>query len=577
MKLRRASSTDAGLFSTRSINALFSMALTALLLSTGQGLAQENYWVSKALDGNEGDGWNDLISISADGRYVAFDSDSTNLVVNDTNNVRDIFVHDTVTGETTRVSVDSAGNQADAASNVPSLSGDGRYVAFCSGATNLVDNDDNGLIDVFVHDRDTGKTTRVSVASDGSQAVTRASGCGGAYCWSGLLDISADGRAICFRSHAYDLVVGDQNEYADIFVHDQTTGETTRVSIDSLGNEADDYSSECAISANGRYVAFASRADNLAPIDPESGGNVFVHDRESGQTTLVNVDPMGVPGDGPASGAPSISATGRYVAFQSSASNLVPDDTNGYADIFIHDRDTGENVRVSVDSEGNEVEGVYYRTMAHTMSDDGRYVIFTSSYPFVPNDENSNYSLFLHDSLTGVTSLATVAYDGSPIDDGWSLDSAISADGRYVAFVHTRPYPLIVEGVMDLYAGPEVYMRGALHDVEPQTIEIDVAWQRDPNQLNPDAGKVQVAILTTENFDAHEVIWESALLGPSQASPVMQHMKDFDGDADEDMLLVFETVETGIACGDTETTLTALTVDGQLVTGSDAVVPVGCH
>jgi Tol biopolymer transport system component len=265
-----------------------------------------------------------LPSISADGRYVAFHSDASNLVPGDTNGTWDIFVHDRLTGQTTRVSVASDGTQGNNGSGDPSISADGRYVAFTSEASNLVPGDTNGTWDIFVHDRVTGQTTRVSVASDGSE------GYGSSFSSS----ISADGRYVAFSSWASNLVPGDTNGWADVFVHDRVTGQTTRVSVASDGTEGNHVSLLPSISADGRYVAFSSWASNLVPGDTNEVQDIFVHDRLTGQTSRVSVASGGTEGNG-ASEFPSISADGRYVAFYSAASNLVPGDTNGTWDIFV--------------------------------------------------------------------------------------------------------------------------------------------------------------------------------------------------------------------------------------------------
>ncbi|MFO7538975.1 MAG: calcium-binding protein [Chloroflexota bacterium] len=291
--------------------------------------------VSVASDGTQGNGWSENPSISANGRYVAFESWATNLVPGDTNGTADVFVRDRQTGQTSRVSIASDGTQGNSNSGDPSLKGpsisaDGRYVAFTSWATNLVPGDTNGWTDVFVHDRQTGQTSRLSVASDGTQGN------------NGSEDpsISADGRYVAFRSAASNLVPGDTNGWADVFVHDRQTGQTSRISVASDGTQGNHWSQNPSISADGRYVAFHSRANNLAPGDANGYTyNVFVHDRQTGQTSRVSVASDGTQGNG-GSLAPSISADGRYVAFHSGASNLVPGDTNGATDVFVHERDS---------------------------------------------------------------------------------------------------------------------------------------------------------------------------------------------------------------------------------------------
>jgi Tol biopolymer transport system component len=376
--------------------------------------------VSVASDGAQGNSGSWCPSISADGRYVAFQSYASNLVPGDTNGVLDVFVHDRLTGQTTRVSVASDGTQGNGDSGCPSISADGRYVAFASLASNLVPGDTNGTWDVFVHDRLTGQTTRVSVASDGAQ------GNSGSWCPS----ISADGRYVAFQSYASNLVPGDTNGVLDVFVHDRLTGQTTRVSVASDGAQGNG-DSECpSISADGRYVAFQSYASNLVPGDTNLVRDIFVHDRLTGQTTRVSVASDGTQGNDH-SRFPSISADGRYVAFASLASNLVPGDTNGKQDIFVHDRLTGQTTRVSVASGGAQGNG---DSEFPSISADGRYVAFQSyASNLVPGDTNLVPDIFVHDRLTGQTTRVSVASDGTQ-GDSYSFGSSISADGRYVAF-----------------------------------------------------------------------------------------------------------------------------------------------
>ncbi|WP_152811004.1 TolB family protein, partial [Ostreibacterium oceani] len=353
-------------------------------------------------------------------RYVAFSSNSTNLVAGDTNGRDDVFVHDTQTGVTTRVSVDSSGTEGDDNSTVPSISADGRYVAFSSRGTNLVAGDTNSVQDIFVHDTQTGATTRVSVDSSGVEGDSH----------SYNPSISADGRYVAFQSNATNLVVGDTNGAADIFVHDTQMGVTTRVSVDSSGVASDSYSSDPSISADGRYVAFWSNATNLVAGDMNGTADVFVHDTQTGNTTRVSVDSSGVASDSYSSD-PSISADGRYVVFSSDATNLVAGDTNGTRDIFVHDTQTGVTTRVSVDS--SDIGGDDF-SQVPSISADGRYVAFQSSATnLVAGDTNGVADVFVHDTQTGVTTRFSVDSNDLESNNG-SYNPSISADGRYVAF-----------------------------------------------------------------------------------------------------------------------------------------------
>ncbi len=294
-------------------------------------------------------------SISADGRFVAFESDAINLVAGDTNAVFDVFVRDTCAGaagctpSTVRVSVDTAGGEANSDSGAPSISPDGRFVAFESDATNLVAGDTNGLRDIFVRDTCLGapgctpSTIRVSVDSTGAQAI------GGD---SGGISISADGRFIAFGSDATNLVANDNNSVFDVFVHDTCAGaaacvpSTARVSVSSTGAEGlgVNGSGVPSISADGRFVAFMSDANNLVNDDKNpnifKSFDIFVRDTCAGasgctpSTIRVSLSSLGAEADD-VSTSPSLSADARFAAFQSGATNLVAGDTNNMIDLFL--------------------------------------------------------------------------------------------------------------------------------------------------------------------------------------------------------------------------------------------------
>ncbi len=396
-------------------------ALLALVLA-GTAAGQVTSRVSVSSSGAQANDHSQYCSVSADGRYVAFESVARNLAGVDLNPYHDIFVHDRQSGTTERVSVNLLGAEANGESYLPSISADGRCVAFQSNATDLVGGDTNGSMDVFVRDRLSGTTERVSVDSGGAEGNFSSS----------QASISADGRYVAFQSVANNLVVGDMNGSDDVFVHDRQSGTTERVSVDSGGAEGDDSSGYhgLSISADGRLVAFEAYASNLVAGDTNGVSDVFVHDRQSGTTERVSVDSLGAQGND-RSYHPSISADGRCVAFGSWATNLVGGDTNGAYDIFVHDRQSGTTERASVDSlgvQGND------ESDAPSSSADGRYVAFRShASNLVGGDTNGAADIFVRDLQSATTERVSV-HSGGEEGNRLSWQSSISADGRYVAF-----------------------------------------------------------------------------------------------------------------------------------------------
>ena len=320
--------------------------------------------VSVATDGTQGNDSSATPLISADGRYVAFKSRASNLVSGDTNDYWDIFVHDRQTNETSRVSVATDSTQGNDDSSNPFISADGRYVTFTSLASNLISGDTNGQWDIFVHDRQTNETSRVSVATDSTQGNDT----------SLVPSISADGRYVTYMSLASNLISGDTNGVDDIFVHDRQMSQTSRVSVATDGTQGNNDSSAPFISADGRYVTYMSRASNLISGDTNGQWDIFVHDRQMSQTSRVSVATDGTQGNNDSS-APFISADGRYVTYMSRASNLISGDTNGRWDIFVHDRQTSQTSWVSVATDGTQGNHDSYKP---SISTDGRYVAFSS-------------------------------------------------------------------------------------------------------------------------------------------------------------------------------------------------------
>jgi uncharacterized repeat protein (TIGR01451 family) len=455
--------------------------------------------VSVSSAGVQGDQDSELPAVSADGRFVAFASLSDNLVADDTNGRSDIFVRDRLTGTTERVSVSSAGRQSDADSGFlngmggPSISADGRYVAFDSEGTNLVKGDTNGTADVFVRDRllgtterisagtrfgggtegtisddgnrvafvsfaddivqpdtnftgdifvrdrTTGVTVRVSDAPDGSEANNSSSN----------PDLNANGHVVAFDSFASNLVANDTDDALDVFVRNLDSGVTEGVSV-SPPSFVLNNGSGASISPDGNLVAFSTQASNLFPDANGFVEDVVLFDRTSRTYEVESVNDAGAQGNDN-SNQPSVSADGRYVAFTSFAQNLVPEDANFRNDVFVRDRVAGTTRRVSVGSAGEEGD---LDSLAPAIDGDGQVIAFSSrastfvpeSQPFFASDvfvrdarPAADLALTLSDSpdpaaVRGdLTYTASVANGGPATATGTTLVADLPADATFVS------------------------------------------------------------------------------------------------------------------------------------------------
>jgi Tol biopolymer transport system component len=339
-------------------------------------------------------------AISADGRSVAFTSWASNLVAGDANEQSDVFVHDRSTGKTELVSVGMGGAPGNDLSTDPSLSADGRYVAFTSYASNLVSGDTAGTWDVFLRDRQSGTTERIDASPAHRRIDSRAT-------------ISADGRFVAFSSDAAELVPGDTNGTPDVFVHDRLARATERVSVGNGGWQLDGDNGiyGAAISADGRYVTFISNAPDAVAGDDNGLPDIFVRDRVRGTTERIDLATGGAEANNGVCCDQAISADGRYVAFMSFASNLVPADTNDWGDVFVRDRTTGTTERVSVGKAGeaNNQSSVF------GLSADGSLVVFQSNASnLVPEDVNEASDIFVRDRALARTELISAAPDPQP-------------------------------------------------------------------------------------------------------------------------------------------------------------------
>ncbi len=334
---------------------------------------------------------------------MAFSSSATNIGT-DTNRVQDVFAFVEENGSASRVSRSVSGQEANGASGDPSVSlgsvpFDPISVAFTSVATNLVTGDTNGFADVFVATLSRG-AVRVSLTSAGGEAH------GGA---STDPSISGSGRWVAFTSQASDLVPGDTNGVADIFVRDTTDRTTTRVSVGNGGGQAEGASSIPSISANGRYVAFLSADDHLAAGSAsQNAADVYVRDLVDGTTQRVSASSAGEPADADSS-QPALSVNGDHVVFTSDADNLVPGDTNGRTDVFLRDLRAGTTTRASVSSNGTQSRS---RSHSPAVNQDGTAIAFVSEPDggLVPGD--STQTVLLHRPQAPATPFGDFDADG---------------------------------------------------------------------------------------------------------------------------------------------------------------------
>lgn len=384
--------------------------------------------------------------ISKTGRWIAFES-AARLVPIDTNGFRDIYLRDRRTGKTSLVSVATDGGPSEGSSVNPSMTPDGRYIAFETFADDVAPGDDNDNEDIVVRDMVSGAIELASLTSDESQTV-------GANQWSTTPSISEDGRYVAFISVATDLAPGDYADTTDVFVRDRQAGTTDIVSLPSTGgfSEGGENFGPASISADGRFVAFSSRATNLVPTDTNDTTDVFLRDRLMLTTVRASVGPGGIQATG-ASGQPALSANGKFLAFQSNATNLLDSPTDSsLSDIYVRDLAAETNELASVTTTGSGAGSCGFPAMSHS----GRYVIFESlAATLVPSDTNLETDVFVHDMVGATTrrvSVSTLGVEGNGSSGGRS-DSAISSNGQHVAFDSraTNLVPSDQNGVLDVF------------------------------------------------------------------------------------------------------------------------------
>lgn len=396
-------------------------------------------WIGRASLDNHGlevNGSSLFPATSSAGRYVAFQSNASTLVANDTNGADDIFVRDLKKGTTTRVSLSSSGGEASGNSRHPAISADGRYVVFNSRAENLVAEDNNGFWDIFVRDTVAGTTTRVSVDSAGKQSNNH----------SRHAAISDDGMYIAFQSTASSLVAGDTNGVRDVFVHNRITGVTSRVSVANSGGQSNGVSGEGwgadlswasrpAISADGRYIAFQSDATNLVSGDTNAAGDVFVRDVVGGTTIRASLGLDGKQNVG-GSSQPTISDDGRHVGF------VLRINAHLFYVFEVHLRDTVARTTTVINGTARSIAATH-----PTISGDARFIAWEQLEPSTLQGGFYGHRVYVKDEKLNTTRLASATNFQAPsTEPNYDINFAIgrqhpalSGDGRYVAFASAAP------------------------------------------------------------------------------------------------------------------------------------------
>ena len=376
--------------------------------------------VSVTSEGDQSSGYSVEPEVSDDGRHVVFYAAADDLVPGDTNGFADVFVRDRLTNETTRVSINSDGEQANGDCRFPTISGDGRMVAFHSSADNLVPDDTNSEWDIFVHDRNTGVTVRASLGPMGKE-----SDAGGFFG-----SISGNGQFVVFNT-GEPLSEKDTNNVSDIYRHDLISKDTVRVSVGTGGFQIHGASVDAAISYYGEYVAFSSLANNVDPIDIDNRYDIYVRDILSDETELVSRSSSNKQSADEKCELPVVSADGQKIAFISEATNLIEGEQLGVKNAFLYDR--SENL-MRLMSRSYCGEPGDDRTHTVAVTPDGQWVVFFSeAQNLVPGGSWPEASIFLRNTLTNQILEVSEASDGSPANGG-SFDPALTNDGHIVVF-----------------------------------------------------------------------------------------------------------------------------------------------
>lgn len=447
-------------------------------------------------------------NISDDGRYVVFDTVSV-LDEGDTNSNSDVYLRDRLTKETFWLSSEPGGVAPEGRSSEAAISGDGRYVVFTSYAKNLTDMPiTDGHSHIYLHDLNTGTNVLVDIGFDDAPGNAN---------FGSNPAVSADGRYVTFKSAASNLVANDTNGKNDVFVRDMKEGQTIRVSLGTNGIQGDGNSYQPAISADGDAVAFTSVATNLVPDDTNGVHDVFLWRRETNKVSRISVSSNGEQGDKISNGfnPAAISADGRYVVFESEATNLVSDDTNGRYDIFLRDTKEGVTTRVSLSVTGGQLAEA---SMSPDISGDGNVVAYR-----VGND----CKIYRNDLRNSQISLVANAWDGTAANNQ-SYTPKLTYDGGQVVFESEATNLMAgdTNGVEDIFAARFTSAdKGFLTRVEDrngnaltyETADEANLEKRGPDRIYDDKGR--------------ELKFTYAVVGTTDTNPYLTKVEDQTGRA----------------------------------------------
>ena len=412
----------------------------------------------KNLDTHFSNGSSYESAVSADGQYVAFESVATDLVDGDDSGTQHIYLRDRLSGVTRRITGHLDGTPLKRDCYLDGMSSDGRYILFSTGADDVIaeptppGHDPEYRFDGYVYDRDTGKIELVTVTPAGKRNLSMAF----------TSEISTDGRFVTFQAWS-NWDADSRNSWGQFYVRDRQLAKTFRITNgfdggptqggDSLGG---------SISADGRYVVFSSAATNLTPNATRGFMNVFLHDRELGKTYLISKSQNETPANGH-SVAPVISGNGRYIAYYTYSTNMIADDTNENVDVIIYDRSTQTTTGV-LTSQGGVGGGWPYRHKDNAFSFDGSKFFFLSYFPFVSDDTNDWSDVYSYDLASRAVKRISVGPSGVQGNFG-ACRNAISTDGRFVSFANASTNFIPGDNAPDHY---EVYVR----DLQTGTTEL---------------------------------------------------------------------------------------------------------